>query len=98
MRTIERRYTVTATTNGESVATDGLTADNARALATALQLDPKVTVTVTRTGGFVRRVAGMVAAWLGLCLILVAIIQPEMVVAGWDLIVEALRAMWGWVR
>ena len=92
MRTIERRYTVTAATEGgERVATDGLTADDARSLATALQLDPKVTVTVTRTGGFVGRVVGMVAAWLGLCLILVAIIQPEALVALWDLVS-------GWVR
>jgi hypothetical protein len=65
MRTVERRYTVTAITNGQSVAADGLTADDARSLATVLQLDPNVTVTVTRTRGLVGRVVGMVAAWLG---------------------------------
>lgn len=54
-------YTVTATTGTDTVGTTGLTATEARNLATCLKFDPRLTVTVTRTDTLVTRIG----QWLG---------------------------------
>ncbi|MGH3601295.1 MAG: hypothetical protein ACRDQH_13665 [Pseudonocardiaceae bacterium] len=83
MRTIsDRCYTVTASTDGERVSADRLTADEARQLATVLRFDPASVVTVTCT---CRRIAAqalrIAAAWLILFITFMAVVEPEVLIA-----------------